>query len=189
MLRDYLAGFEQGRLEEDDIAAMLAAQFAADGVEVPRAVAEDLAAVLGRADVARLQPWPGVIEHLQALREDGYRLAAVSNTTTQSALLDAFFEENGLTPCFESRVFSIDLGVRKPHPAIYQCALEAIGVEGYEAVFVGDRVREDVVGPRRAGIAHSVLTHEHRQEDPGESAPCAVIRRLEDLHGVLPRLR
>ncbi|HEX6032094.1 MAG TPA: HAD family hydrolase [Tepidiformaceae bacterium] len=189
MLRDYFAGFEEGRLEEDDIAAMLAAHFAADGVDVPPAVAEDLATVLGRADVTRLQPWPGVIEHLHALRDDGYRLAAVSNTTTRSALLHAFFEEHGLSPCFDRWVFSIDRGVRKPHPAIYQCALEGIGVAGHEAVFVGDRVREDVLGPRRAGIAHAVLTHEHRQEDPGDSNPCAVIGRLEELQAILPRLR
>ncbi len=188
MLRDYLAGFEQGRLEEDDIAAMLTGSLAADGVRVPGTVADDLAEILGRADIARLQPWPGVPDQLASLRRDGYRLAAVSNTTTRSGLLWSFFEIHGLDRGFGAAVFSIDLGLRKPHPRIYTHALDALGVSGDEAVFVGDRVREDIVGPRKAGVAHSILTHEHRQEDPGDSNPCAIITRLEDLQEILPRL-
>jgi putative hydrolase of the HAD superfamily len=168
---------------------MLRANFATDGVKVSRAVAYDLAEILGRADVARLQPWAGVAEQLGDLREAGYRLAAVSNTTTRSVLLHAFFESHGLASCVDAWVFSVDLGVRKPHPAIYRQALDAVGAAGEEALFVGDRVREDVVGPRAAGIAHAVLTHEHRQEDPGGSNPCAIIGRLEDLREVLPRLQ
>jgi HAD superfamily hydrolase (TIGR01509 family) len=152
-------------------------------------VAAQLADILGGADIARLQPLPGVAEQLHALRQDGYRLAAVSNTTTRSQLLHAFFEEHGLTPCFDVWVFSSDLGVRKPHPGIYQHALDALGATGPETLFVGDRVREDIIGPRAAGIAHAILTHEYREEDPGASAPCAVITALSELRGILQALR
>ncbi len=185
---DILAGFEASRLEEHDIPAMLAAGLEAGGVTVASGVAADLADVLSRADIARIQPWPGVREELERFRADGYRLAAVSNTTSRSRLLQDFFDARGLTPCFDAWVFSVDLGVRKPHPAIYEHALATLDIPANEALFVGDRVREDIVGPRSAGIAHAILTHEHRQEDPGGSNPCAVITRFEDLHAILPTL-
>ncbi len=189
MRRAILSGFERGELEEHLLPEMARSLLASAGIEVPASVADDLAGVLHEADIARIEPWPGAVEQLLALREQGYRLAAVSNTTTRSQLLQAFFERLNLAPCFDAWVFSIDLGVRKPHPRIYQHALDAIRASGDEALFVGDRVREDVIGPRSAGIAHAVLTHEHRQEDPGDSTPCAVITRLADLGQVISSLR
>lgn len=189
MRRAILSGFERGELEEHLLPEMARSLLSSAGVEIPAAVADDLAGVLHEADIARIEPWPGVVEQLLALRDEGYRLAAVSNTTTRSQLLRDFFEQHNLVPCFDAWVFSIDLGVRKPHPRIYQHALDAIGAGGDEALFVGDRVREDILGPRAVGIAHAILTHEHRQEDPRDSAPCAIIVRLEELRTIIPALR
>jgi FMN phosphatase YigB (HAD superfamily) len=53
-------------------------------------------------------------------------------------------------------------------------------------VFVGDRVREDVQGPKSLGM-RAVLTREWRQEDdPGVAD--FVIQRLDELPAVLNRL-
>jgi FMN phosphatase YigB (HAD superfamily) len=181
-------GYAAGREDEDDIGAMLVRLLAAEGLPVTPEHAGQLGDVVGHADVARLEPRAGVAETLNAFSDAGYRLAAVSNTGSRSALLDALYESCGLAPSLECRVYSSSLGVRKPHPRLYATALEALGVSGEEAVFVGDRVREDIAGPRRARVAHAVLTHEYRQEDPGDSNPCAIITRLEDLHAILPTL-
>lgn len=187
--RELAAGYAAGHEEQENIGDMLVSLLAAEGLPVGRDLAETLGDVDGRTDVARLVPRAGVVETLRRFAATGYRLAAVSNTGTRPALLDAFLEDCGLAPCFEHRVYSSSLTVRKPHPLLYTTALDALGVCGDEGVFVGDRVREDIVGPRKAGVAHSILTHEHRQEDPGDSDPCAIITRLEDLHEVLPGLR
>jgi FMN phosphatase YigB (HAD superfamily) len=187
--RELAAGYAAGREDEDNIGEMLVRLLSAEGLPVTRDHAQALHDVVGRADIARLQPRPGVPETLREFAGAGYRLAAVSNTGSGAPLLDAFYESCGLALCLEQWVYSASLGVRKPHSRLYTTALEALGVSGDEAVFVGDRVREDIVGPRRAGVAHAVLTHEYRREDPGDSNPCAVITRLEDLHAVLPTLR
>jgi FMN phosphatase YigB (HAD superfamily) len=54
-------------------------------------------------------------------------------------------------------------------------------------LFVGDRVREDVLGPQLAGM-RAALTHEHRQEAPGEVRPDAVLKVLGDVLGFVEAL-
>ena len=49
-------------------------------------------------------------------------------------------------------VFSSELGVRKPHPAIFERALDAVGVEAKDALFVGDRLWEDIRGASEVGM-------------------------------------
>ncbi|MEO9255312.1 MAG: HAD hydrolase-like protein, partial [Tepidiformaceae bacterium] len=65
-------------------------------------------------------------------------------------------------------------------------ALRRLSIEPGEAVFVGDRVREDVLGPQAVGIT-AVLTHEFRQEDPSAATPLGVIQSLSDLESLLPK--
>ena len=59
-----------------------------------------------------------------------------------------------------------------------------------ESVFVGDRVNDDIAGAKGVGM-RAVLTHEFREEDvpDDELRPDAVIDRLEELPGVIERLR
>jgi len=82
--------------------------------------------------------------------------------------------------------FSSEVGVRKPHPEIFTDALRKVGIEPGRALFVGDRVREDIQGPQRLGM-RAVLTREWRQEDdPGVAD--SVIQRLGELPAVVTRL-
>lgn len=149
--------------------------------------AEALAGVMWRADVSRFRCDAGRAGTLERFRSAGYRLGAVSNTTTSAAMLDAYLQTMGLRPLFEAVVYSCEVGVRKPGVQIYCEALSRMGVEPTEALFVGDRVREDVLGPRAAGI-RAALTHEFRQEDPLDARPEAVLGRLDDLYGILAGL-
>jgi putative hydrolase of the HAD superfamily len=58
----------------------------------------------------------------------------------------------GLTERLDFAVFSSEVGVRKPHPQIFERALEALGVEPENALFVGDRLYEDVRGAGELGM-------------------------------------
>ena len=87
---------------------------------------------------------------------------------------------------FEAVTFSSEVGVRKPHPRIYADALFKLGVEPRNALFVGDRVKEDIQGPKTLGM-RAVLTREWRQEeDPGLAD--FVIQRLGELPAIISRL-
>jgi HAD superfamily hydrolase (TIGR01549 family) len=106
---------------------------------------------------------------LSELKERGLRLAAVSNTYQSRSSLEACLSEHGLRPYLDALVISSEVLLAKPHPAIFQRALDELGVAANQSVFVGDIVWADVIGAQSLGM-RAVLTHQYRQEDPGEAA-------------------
>jgi putative hydrolase of the HAD superfamily len=58
----------------------------------------------------------------------------------------------GLARRLDFAVFSSEVGLRKPHPAIFERALDALEVEPANALFVGDRLYEDVRGAGELGM-------------------------------------
>jgi putative hydrolase of the HAD superfamily len=89
---------------------------------------------------------------LESLRERGLKLGLVSNAFDPGWLLHRDLEQMGLAERLDFAVFSSEVGKRKPHPAIFERALEALGVEAADAVFVGDRLYEDVRGAGDLGM-------------------------------------
>jgi HAD superfamily hydrolase (TIGR01549 family) len=64
----------------------------------------------------------------------------------------------------------------KPHPTIFQVALERLGVEAADAVMVGDSLEEDVEGARALGMRAILIDREDRHPEVEE--------RLTDLYGL-----
>lgn len=60
--------------------------------------------------------------------------------------------ECGLAPYVDVLVVSEEVGVSKPHPRIFEVALERAGCDPDEAVMVGDSWANDIEGARRCGI-------------------------------------
>ena len=58
----------------------------------------------------------------------------------------------GLAERLDFAVFSSEVGVRKPHAEIFRCALDALAVAPEQALFVGDRLYEDVRGAGELGM-------------------------------------
>ncbi len=129
-----------------------------------------------------LQPEAGMPEALAALRDMGVRVGCVSNAFMGAAVLNRILDERGLGPYNEMTVSSCEIGYRKPHPRIYEEALNLMRIDAPEVIFVGDRVDADVEGPAALGM-RTVLTHQYRQEDParGKVRPDHVITHLSEL--------
>jgi putative hydrolase of the HAD superfamily len=89
---------------------------------------------------------------LDSLRERGLRLGLVSNAFDPGWLLNRDLEEMGLAERLDVAVFSSEVGKRKPHAEIFERALEALGVQAADAMFVGDRLYEDVRGAAELGM-------------------------------------
>ena len=89
---------------------------------------------------------------LDALRDLGLAVGLVSNAFDPPALLHRDLVEMGVAERLDVAVFSSEVGRRKPHPAIFEQALDALGVAPAEAVFVGDRLYEDVRGAGELGM-------------------------------------
>lgn len=110
---------------------------------------------------------------------DRYRLAVVSNTHSPTLVHD-HLQALGVSDLFETVVLSIEIGHRKPHPAIYQAALDRLGIEAKAALFVGDTYAADYEGPRELGIRALLI-------DPRRSTPVPDCDRLESLFDLRDR--
>jgi putative hydrolase of the HAD superfamily len=89
---------------------------------------------------------------LDSLRVRGLKLALVSNAFDPGWLLHRDLEQMGLAQRLDFSVFSSEVGLRKPHPAIFERALSALGAEPADALFVGDRLYEDIRGAGELGM-------------------------------------
>jgi len=85
---------------------------------------------------------------------------------------------------FDATIYSSEVGVRKPNAAIYEEALRQTAAPRARTLFIGDRVREDIRGPRSCGIT-AVMTHEFRQEQPGPELEVEVLADLSSLPAVV----
>jgi HAD superfamily hydrolase (TIGR01549 family) len=129
---------------------------------------------------------PDVIPILSKFRDRGLKLALVSNTFVPGFVLDQHLALHGLLEFFPVRIYSSEIGHRKPHPRIFRTALDAVGVSARHAVFVGDVVRTDIIGARRAGMGTilrlpAAPSRTHRIADH-------VVRTLTELYQILPLL-
>ena len=129
---------------------------------------------------------PHVVPTLTRLLDRGLKLAIVSNTLIPGFVLDRHLGMHGLLDFFPVRVYSSEIGYRKPHPAIFEHALQRVGVHAGEAVFVGDKVRNDILGARRAGM-RTVLRQIGARPGPHHTADF-VLGHISDLSRVLPQL-
>ena len=89
---------------------------------------------------------------LHALRERGLRTGLLSNTHWPREQHEAWLARDGLLDLLDARVYTSDLEVVKPHEDAFRALLDAVGVDAHEAVFVGDRLWDDVYGAARLGM-------------------------------------
>jgi putative hydrolase of the HAD superfamily len=89
---------------------------------------------------------------LESLRNRGLKLAVVSNAFDPPALLHRDLADAGIAERIDYAVFSSEVGRRKPDAEIFERALDALGVRAEAALFVGDRLYEDVRGAAEVGM-------------------------------------
>ena len=96
---------------------------------------------------------PGAVELVAALKSSGLRVGLISNAgITPGVVLARIMDDMGLGQHFDLTVFSDEVELSKPSPAIFAHALDELGLAPDEAVFVGDQPILDVQGARRAGM-------------------------------------
>jgi len=112
---------------------------------------------LGRFLETYLEEWnqgvrviPGLADLLARLAAD-FRLAVITNTH-DAALVPTHLEEMGVAGLFEAVVTSVEHGLRKPHPAIFEHAMSRLGAEAGQCLHVGDDAVADYRGALGAGL-------------------------------------
>ena len=104
-----------------------------------------------RREVTRkgLVPVRGAVETIAALRERGLKTGLI---TVCSEDVVKLWEETDFHGLFDAEVFSAAVGLRKPDPRIYRIALEKLGVDAEDAMFVGDGANDELAGAERVGM-------------------------------------
>lgn len=124
-----------------------------------RAVLFDVGDTLVRAaapgtpvDELRVEPLPGVVRTLRALARD-HRLAAVTDTSVMTeADVRRALGGSGIGELLEVIVTSTEVGAAKPDPRGVIRALDRLGVDAPDALFVGDADVDEQAGAA-AGVA------------------------------------
>lgn len=117
---------------------------------------------------------------LEQLRDAGLTVGLVSNTFVPGEILDRHLAQEGLRDLLPVRIYSCDVGFRKPDPRIFRVALERTGLAAEQTLFVGDSPKADVRGAHRAGMI-SVLKDPLDTHLRAKVAPRYRIRRLPEL--------
>ena len=79
-------------------------------------------------------------------------------------------------------VSSAEHGYMKPHPSIFQTALQRAGVRADASVMVGDSLAHDIEGARGVGMRPVLL---HRADGSAPAVDVPVIRSLAELPELL----
>jgi putative hydrolase of the HAD superfamily len=108
-----------------------------------------------------------------------YKLGIVSNFAIPECV-DKLLTKHGLDAFFDVVVVSGAVNKRKPSPEIFEKALEKLGVNAEDTVFVGDTVDADVIGAKAAGMK-AVFIERRVQEDAEQACPNQTIKSLSDL--------
>jgi putative hydrolase of the HAD superfamily len=128
---------------------------------------------------------PAVPGLFTALRQRGLKIGVLSNTTWPAAEHRRIFERDGIDHLIDGAVYSSEIAWAKPHPEAFRAALDAVGVaDPGRAVYVGDRLFEDVFGANRVGMHAVLVPHSDipaAQTTGIEGTPDAVVHELGDL--------
>ena len=127
----------------------------------------------------------GCTDVLDTLRER-FRLGIVTNGVADTQRHK--FEHSGLQAYFELFLPSGEVGVQKPDPRILHIALDRLGVQADEAVFIGDHLDLDVICALDAGVRSVWYNPGRKPHEFSGIIPDATIRHLSELPAVLERL-
>jgi putative hydrolase of the HAD superfamily len=177
-----------GTLEELEYPGLVRQLFGDFDVEI----ADDELTRYLEAEHAAWEPARRLAAHthalLEALRDRGLKLALVSNAADPGWLLHRDLEQMGLAERLDFAVFSSEVGKRKPHPAIFERALDELGVEAADTVFVGDRLYEDVRGAGELGMTTVQALWFRADENPEGADPDFQAFTQMDVLNVVDRL-
>lgn len=110
-------------------------------------------------------PW--VYPTFAGLRERGIRIGVLSNTMWPRSYHHGLFVRDEVDEFLAAEVYTCELPVAKPHPDAFATALAELAVTPDKALYVGDRLIEDIFGAQRVGMRTVLLDHdsfaEHRE--------------------------
>lgn len=177
--------YAQQAVEELDIFELFQTAYTNIGYHLPEALLRELIELDHEVLRQSVRIEPASLAMLEELRAKGYKLGLVSNVTQLPELLHHDLTEFGIKERVDAIALSCEIGIRKPRPQIFTHVLDALEVKPTHAVFVGDRLVDDVAGAHALGM-RAILTHQYRQEHPDEDLkPDAIVTDCTQVPGII----
>ena len=136
----------RGEIDHDEYREAIVGLY---GTSEPEQVASGKKALID--DDANVSFFEGVPETLCELKERGYLLAIITDTANSISSKLSWFERGGFGHVWDAIISSMDIGVRKPDPRLYNAALGQLGLTSDQAVFIGHRTSE-LAGAQAVGM-------------------------------------
>lgn len=128
--------------------------------------------------ITSLPPHPEVKQALAKLKEDGYRLVSLTNSS--NAAVEKQFSNAGLMDLFEKRLSIEDIGKYKPHQDTYNWAARKLGVKPQDAMLIAAH-GWDVAGALWAGWRAAFVSRPGQQQYPLAPIPEIVAPDLKAI--------
>lgn len=127
----------------------------------------------------------GARQTLSEIKRSGYKTGLISNTIFAGYLHEGDIERFSIKEYLDFRIYSSEFGRRKPHPKIFKAGLEKIGLKPEETIYIGDRLNEDIEGPRSVGMG-AILKYRKGREYPNPlPSDVPVVYELNELLDIL----
>lgn len=139
-----------------------------EGRGVDISVAPSLAAEFRRLSMVRLGLFDGVEQMLRDLKEAG-RVYLLSNA--QSCFTLDELRSVGIYDLFDGIVISSDIGVKKPSPDAFLTAFGILGINAENSVYIGNDMRDDILGASSVGMATVYIRTEQSGSYPDLEIP------------------
>lgn len=148
---EYLAlcrAAHQGGYHELDLLRVFEAMLDRRGVDI--SAAPSLASEFRRLSMVRLCCFDGVKTMLRELKRAGGRVYLLSNA--QSCFTVDELRVCRLYDLFDGIVISSDIGVKKPSTEAFEIAFRRLGITPESSIYVGNDMRDDILGASRVGM-------------------------------------
>jgi putative hydrolase of the HAD superfamily len=129
-------------------------------------------------------PHPGAVELLDYLKSNAYKLGLIS---------DCFYDvpkawpETPFAPYFEVTVFSCEVRMNKANPKIFKIALDKLGVNAKDCVYIADGMRNELANATGLGMkAIQLFIPEENDDSPiRENWQGTKISSLHEVYNLL----
>lgn len=132
--------------------------------------------------------YPDAPRVLATLKNAGYKIGLLSNTCFRARDHLEELKFYGLRPWFDALLFTSTGVYRKPHPEPFRLIARKLGVPLKRSVYVGDRQKEDVLGPQALNMTPVLVRRPLRRYVEGMTKS-AEITQLTELLELLPLAR
>lgn len=131
------------------------------------------------ASIKKLRLFDGTNELLATIRRTGGKLYLLSNA--QACFTRGELEKLDLADKFDGIMLSSEIGFKKPSKKFFDIAFEKFGLSPKECVYIGNDLRDDVEGARRAGMRSIYIPTAQSGRYPEKIEPDVRVKNHKEL--------